>query len=387
MSMLVNSFMAAAGVIAPYPFYVASAAEVTHVGNSSWTALVSQTFTGLTIGVKYAAFFSGEFGIGTANTNCIGRMTLDGVQLRALLHRPSVVSGSYQSLAGFQVFTATATSHALVVDIQNGTAASTAKAKNGRIVLLPLGADDYETYSSGIVTATTTTPVTAATLAFTPASSGDYLILASANVASTSTASNSIMTVALSGNATPANELVTGSGTGTNNYAHLIAWKRAALSGAQSVTVRVAENGSATANIKEVSVLALRLDRFAHSAVAELGAEESGTATTYTDSHTQTITAAHANYLTIGALAVGSSTTTAQAASARMDDGTGQTGTSVHYAQASGSGKYQPAAFLGVAEQAAGSVTQKLQRKAETSNTVYIAPGSTLVALDLTGIA
>lgn len=351
------------------------------------TATLSPALGQMASGSNYLVLWGADVAVDDNTGDAIVRLVKNGsVVVSAIAMNKDTTDVS--SMGGFIIEAGGA---APAYSVQVGrTLAATANTvgSNSRLSILKLGPDDYSTTSTARVTTTSGTFQTAATLSFTPATSGDYIYLACGLV----DRAGGNVSVQLSDGTNSSIDLgMEISGTAARS-SFMVILPVASVSGAQTVTLKyrqftAASQGVSAVGISEVRIVAIRKDRFANAYVTTLGSDSSGANTTYTTGLSQTFTPAAADHLTIMG-GVNFNNSSSQSSFVQYDDG----GTIVSENIREGvtgqptDGGNRPWYSHRIAAYAAVSRTQALQRKSESTNTTAIRRGAAIVTLSLAGM-
>jgi hypothetical protein len=209
----------------------------------------------------------------------------------------------------FETFGASPTSQNVTLKFKTENAVMISSIRNARIVAIKLTAADVYTENTADQTTTLSALQTAATLTFTPATTGNYLILGSCESrggTSAAAAVNSQLTYNSVGYS-QSNIIVTDP---SNYFSGLMQASVGSLTNtSKTVTLQWATGGSGTSYCRRARILALRLDEFSSSSIATANSGTTSTSTTYTNKVTSgtlnTISGLY--YLVIGtAIAQGS---------------------------------------------------------------------------------
>ncbi len=358
-------------------------------GTTSFADMVTlSTVAGqLTNGATYLIFWSIE-GSSTAALKQIAELVIGGSTVASQSEQGGELSSPADNIVfgGFAIYTAGTGAETFKIQAKKGLSGGTTTFSNARISFLKLGPDDFTTETLGVQSTTATSLQTAATLTFTPASTGNYIILAT-------------FLFGVGGGGTAQGFWKVGDGTtdigelrvlNCNTTGILVPvfaiLPLASVSGSKSVTVRYRSNIGLSTPISEIRIVAIREDRFTNIYKAILGVSSSGTEATYQTALTQTFTPAAADHLTLASMMLGVNSTT-ESVYARFVDG----GTTVDEAifESNASSAVNPATYFShrIAAYAASSRTQAVDRKAETTATTSaIIAKSAIVTFDLTGI-
>lgn len=318
-----------------------------------------------------------------------GRAVVDGVALASqiFLTKESVSPPDKATFGGMFFHTSTGTEKTFAIQAQKSSSGTTT-VRNVRLSMLKLGADDESAESLTLQNFTdpgNKTATTAATLAFTPPSVGDYLIVCTALITLTNT-SNVSMTVELTDGTTSTGAIETRpAGASGERYPIMMLLPLSAISGSKTISFKVRQSGTGTTtiNTEDIRILALRLDRFANAYTAVLGLANSGTDTAYTAALSTSPTLAAADHL---ALASGFYTNTGFGISsyAEFNDGGAQS-QEANRENFHALTKYETMMSHSIAAYGAGARTFAINRKSE-SGTTSVAAGSAIAVLDLAGL-
>lgn len=392
MSMLLNSFVFGAAVLAGgdggagVPAYFTAENLASQAAAASFADVLSATET-LAAG-DYVGFWTFDAD-NTSTQSHQGRAVVDGVALASQIFttkQPSAPADK-ASFGGMFFHTSTGTEKTFAVQAQK-SASGTTTVRNARLSMLKLGADDESAVSLTLQNFTdpgNKTAQTAASLAFTPPSAGDYLIICTALITLTNT-SNVSMTVELTDGTTSTGAIETRpAGINGERYPVMMILPLSAISGSKTISFKVRQSGTGTTtiNTEDIRILALRLDRFANAYTAVLGSANSGTNTTYTAALSTSPTLAAADHLV---LASGFYTNTGFGVSsyAEFNDGGAQS-QEANRENFHALTKYEMMMSHSIAAYGAGARTFAINRKSE-SGTTSVSAGSAIAILDLAGL-
>jgi hypothetical protein len=263
---------------------------------------------------------------------------------------------------------------------------STLKGRNARLSWLKLSSSDFVTTSYTTQTTTSTTQIDAATLAFTPPSAGDYMVLCSFTLSNSGGTATAF--VQLTDGTTSGPEIALFGGTGSK-FTALLPLSLVGISGAKTVSLKVrSSTGSNTVTIMGVTLVALRLSRFANVYTNLLSAANGGTDTTYTATATQTFTPAAAKHLSIATWNVyGAAASSSSRTQVKFTDGADDVTVSDMALVSSTASRAIVGAAARVADYTAASRTQTLFRAANGGQTVNVGVGSGIITLSLAGLS
>jgi hypothetical protein len=289
----------------------------------------------------------------------------------------------YGGIARFQVGATPADTTLAITYYIAGGGATSATLRNLKITRLKLGADDRYAEQTAVQNNATTSYTTAASLSFTPGSSGDYLVLYSFSFGTNNSGIRGDFRI----------------GDGTTTFASglvpaisgqlapiMLAQRFNAVSGAKTFSVEH-KSQSTTVRTDDITIVALRLDRFSDVRTTALGADSSGTQTTYTTAATQTFTPTAGDYLTLGLFGMESNSNALASFSRLVDDGT-QLGEHIRTPQSNAiNWTFMGGLMQTVATYAAASRTQTIDRKSETTSvTTTVRSVGMIASLRLTGL-
>lgn len=337
---------------------------------------------------KYVGFFGAEFNNATNGVETKVQLTKNGVAVfpSDMLLRTNY-NTEYPAIGGMFLHDAGATPADVTYALQYApVSASTLKGRNARLSWLKLGANDASMTSYEAQTTTSTTQVDAGVLTFSPPSAGDYMVLCSftlSNSASTATAF-----VQLTDGTTSGPEIAL-YGANSSKFTALLPLSLVGVSGAKNVSLKVrSSSGTNTITIMGITMVALRLSRFANVYSNLLSGANTGTDTTYTATATQTFTPAAAKHFSIATWNVygGAASSTSRTQVKFTDAGT-DVGVSDMALVSSTASRAIVGAAHRVADYTATSHTQTLFRAANAGASVSIGQGSGIITLSLAGLS
>ena len=341
---------------------------------TAWSTKAAVTFTP-DASSSYLIMFSA---VGASNSTTVsGLMRLQNVTdtvtyWQSLLESKDPLDLSPQF--GCYVYTsgASPTSHTFEIQYSAEVAATTMTIKEARISWIKLGADDEFVVQAGETEAAgdDTTWHDALALTFTPATTGDYMVLASgilttngggdhyaARLLDDSSTARSIMVQRLFKDAT---DLIPCGGGIKRNLS------------AASKTFKLQFQNTAglgdTIGIQQMCIVALRLDDFANAYYAETRARSTSTLATWVDGNTLTQTPVADDHLVIGLGIVDGASTTVSCAMRFSSGGTAMTDSRNEAVSLTG-GQYFAWGHFGIETLAASSKTWINQATATTAGT------------------
>lgn len=243
--------------------------------------------------------------------------------------------------------------------------AGTARIRNARLILLSLQSEYAE--SEGLSTTNSISWQDKVTLTFTPPSSGDYLIIATANYRGSSTSrdvyirliqDDTIIHVDARGRP--------GSGTTANYYTFGVMSKVTLDATQHNFKIQYCSSSSAgTAGITYTHIVAIRLSQFDDNYYAEDETESSPAPSTFTDKLVNTYAADGGDYLMLGSISYNSGNT---ANSVGIDFQTDATSRQTPLVEHRSTTDYESAFFLTKQTLAAGSKTDEIRWMGENVN-------------------
>lgn len=294
--------------------YYAEALTETTTTSTSYSDQVSLTAT-LSSGADYWIIFSAEINQSTnATADAKVRLYNDtgAAMLRELnleMKDQSATTGDYMSVSGIDKITGTGSSNTWSLEFAAETSTNTVRCRNASIFILKVGAADQYAESEGDSTSTSTSFTTKTTLTFTPASTGDYLLIASAALNLDTTGSEPNCRLANGGSYYGAMQLTNKDSTNYAPWNTAIKLNLAASSQTFTIEYSVTDGIGEGATIRHASILAIRLDAFANAYYAEDLTELSTTSTTFQDKVTLTQTPAARDHLVLAGGRTGAAST------------------------------------------------------------------------------
>jgi hypothetical protein len=302
------------------------------------------------------------------------------------LHDTADVTEDYYSCGALGIFTAGASpvSNDFKIQYKGENNAVTAKIKQARIIAIKSNASDQSAASTGQSTTTSSTYQDKTTLTFTPASTGDYIILAAAEVLVGTAAK--VVDVQLDIDGTKYNTALINIIDNATDAYMWAAVRRINLSNA-SHTIKIqyaSDDNATTVKIQNARIIALRADTFDNNYYDEDTTRQTTASTSMTDttvSITQTPQAV--NHVLIAAGVLDSSSATQDMYAQLVEGGVVQLGP--HAEEVRATTNVYPFFFMYSKSLAASSTNFKLQFRAETSNTVGLDDGAlSIIQLDAT---
>jgi hypothetical protein len=271
--------------------YAEALTEQSYTGDTNYHDHVDVTAT-LSANKSYAVMYSANRNFSNTSTS-VGHCRLynstDAVTLAEDIEQ-TTSTNEYPICFGLEKYDegASPASHSFVLQAKTAATGSTIKLKNAVVLLMEIGADDEWAESEAESTTTSTSYQTKTTLTFTPATGGDYQIIAYGEVANSN--SSIATTVKLSDGTTAYGESDIYPKS-TNDYRNWITSVKLTLpASSQTFTIQYKSPSSTTAKIQRARIWAIRLDSLDNAYYAESRASSTTTSTTYQDKVTLTQT-------------------------------------------------------------------------------------------------
>ncbi len=258
------------------------------------------------------------------------------------------------------------TTYEIKIQFCTNNAAGTTSIRNARLLLLSLQSEYAE--SEELSTTTSTSWQDKATLTFTPPSSGDYLVIATANYRGSST-SRDVYIQLIQDDTTVHTDNSGRPGSGTiSNYYTFGVMRRITLGAAQH-TFKIQYCSSAaqgTAGINYAHIVAINLSQISGNVYAESESESSPPAAgQWTDKVVNAYTADGGDYVLMGSLSYKSGSTSN---SVGIDFQTDATSRQSALVECRNTNDYESAFFMTKQTLAAGSKTDSLRWMGENTN-------------------
>lgn len=386
-------------IIQAMPYPATSSASIEHDTNES---LAEQSTTGATLtggsitatltnGADYLFLWSQDVQTDATSSFAQSNVRVNGASIFTSL--PSVFpreTGSpidYQTMGGIFRHTASGSSETFTVRGEQSPVASTLKLRNSRISYVRMGPNDQ--YTQSIAAQTFSDPAnktaqTAASLSFTPPSSGDYTIIASF-VASMTNSTNVTYGMELTDGTTSTGEVICRPPSTSDLCPMMLILQLSSISGSKTISLKVRQTGSGGTDIgiREIRMVAIRNDRFPSVRSVKAGSSSSGTDGSYVDTGaTQTFTPTAGDHLTVSAWQMGSSSTTVSAYSQYLDGSDTVNEFIREYGTAAASWSMGAASHR-IAAYTATSRKQVIQRRSEGTSNNEVQAAATIVTFGL----
>jgi hypothetical protein len=191
------------------------------------------------------------------------RVTVDASEESSIIVEPNDTT-DYHSFTAMKAVTLSAASHTINLDYRSENSGATAYLRNARVVAIRKASLVMATNAADSTVALTTTLTNYVTLNFTPATSGDYLLVWNAEVSANTSYSTQ---VEARYNGTPWDSCLVESKDNTDYHTFVSFGMATCPASQQTITVAAAKEtgSSATHNIRRARVAAIRLSdgRFA----------------------------------------------------------------------------------------------------------------------------
>lgn len=261
------------------------------LGESTSTSATAASKTSVTIsavsGVTYFAIWSCEIAVDDTGTTVEADLAIGGAQ-RGLSRFRAQDTTDYPRQGAIAVHTASATA-SLTFDLrfrrQGGS--GTAAIRNARLIVIRLGDEDEAASAISNQQTTSDSYVDGVSLGFTPATSGDYLFLASGSVG------NALTDIEfLSPAGTTVNLLSDGLTNNNAAYAHWGAmWRETVPASPSTAAIRWKRtSGASTLNLAYAYIVAIRLDLLVSAQSTQDDTADGGTDTSYQTTESLTAT-------------------------------------------------------------------------------------------------
>jgi hypothetical protein len=339
------------------------------LGESSWNTnteyqdKVVLTFTP-SVSADYIVIATAE-----VQGNCISppdvkaRLYIGASTCQELIYRVKDTTDWYPFCALKRV-TLPASSQTLKIQYAISDTTATAKIRNARLYAFSLSSQYAE--SEGESTSTSTTWKDKVTLTFTPSTSGDYLIIATANLGGSSTYSSTLVQLIQDGSIVHAGPIKEPSTSGARYTFGVV--RKINLSAA-SHTFKIqyrTESSGKTAYIGYAHVVAIRVDQFSNNYYAESEGESApASSNTWYDKVTNTYTAQAADHLIIGSILYKAGSESYSVGLNLLQGGTAAQEPLVEHKDTT---DYESCFMMTKASLSEGSVTDKIQYKGESTS-------------------
>ncbi len=349
----------------------------------STTVLASQQQASQT----YLGFWSAEFQSNTNSVYASLQLTKNGTAVfpvNALLR--TNYTTEYGAAGGLFIHSAGGTPADATYAIQYApSSAATMKGRNSRLSWIKMGANDVYATALASQTSAITTQSDAASITFTPPTTGDYLILCSFTVGNSASTQSALVQVT---DGTTSSPELTLYGSPSTHHIGMIPLVLSSASGSKTVALKYRSSSTGnTVTISNVVLVALRLDRFAANYKTIMGSASTGTETTYTAAASQTFTPTAAPHLTIAAWNVsGAAASSTNRTQVKYTDDVTDVGVSDMALVSSTAGRAIVAMTHQISTYAASSRTQTLYRASNSAASVSIGAGSGIITLSLSGL-
>ena len=294
------------------------------------------------------------------------RLIVNSTTYQRLMYRVKDTSDWYPFCGLKRMTLNESTTYSIKVQFCTNNVAATASIRNAKIIIISLQSSYAE--SEELSTTDSTIWQDKVTLAFTPPSDGEYLIIATANYRGSST--NRDVNIRLIQDDTIVHADTIGSpGSGTTaNYYTFGVMRRVSLSAAlHNFKIQYCSSAiPGIAGLNYAHIVAIRLSHFDNNYYAENESESSPAASkTWYDKVVNTYTAEVGNHLVLGSVAYKSGSTSN---SVGLDFQTESTSRQLPLVEHRDSTTYESAFFMTVQTLAVGSKTDKIRWMGESTN-------------------
>lgn len=294
------------------------------------------------------------------------RLMMDSTTYQELAYRIKDITDWYPFCASKRVTLNGSTSYSIKVEFCTNNAAATGYIRNARLVVLSIQSEYAE--SEGLSTTSSTSWQDKTTLAFTPPSGGNYLIIATANYRGSSTNYDVNLRLIQDGTIVHAETNGRpGSGTTANYYTFGVMRKVTLNAALHDFKIQYCSaNTVGVAGVNYAHIIAIRLDQFETNYYAEDETESIPAASnTWYDKVTNTYTAESDSYLIIGSIEYRSGSTSN---SVGLDFQTESTTRQAELVEQRASANYESTFFMTVQTLTNGSKTDKIRWMGESTN-------------------
>jgi hypothetical protein len=368
---------------------VATAAEETSTtSNSVWSTHVTLTQTPPTGSKDYWIFWSCDTQVNNASADVqaelydsTGAVTLAATNWEA---REASSPIDWRSFGGFVKWTSPSSpvSNSWILRVKSETSGNTSKLRNGKIIIVESNAADQYAADATRRTTASSTWSDQLSLTFSPATTGDYLLIGYANTDSSTTADTVGVRLLDSDGSTAWFD----DGTTPKDAANVLTWnalvyKASVTTGSKTFKIQYSSlNNSATTGIQKAALLALRLDAgFSETNQTVLASNNSGTDTTAATVLTLTWTATANKYLVLAAALCEGNSNTISVEFSLLED---STTLGAPYWESNAASSAASCFFADLWTPSAGSHSIYLKRKSETSSvTALVNANAAIVAL------
>ncbi len=256
------------------------------------------------------------------------------------------------------------TNYEVKIQFCTNNAAGTANIRNARLLILSLQSEYAE--SEGLSTTTSTSWQDKATLTYTPPSSGDYLVIATANYRGSSTNYDVYVQLTQDGTTITSSNGRPGTGTTANYYTFGVMRKVTLDTSQHNFKIQYRSSStSGTSGVNYAHVVAINLSRIS-SAYAESETESSPPAAgQWTDKVVNAYTADGGDYVMMGSVSYKSGSTSNSVGIDFQTDATSRQSELVEHRT---TGDYESAFFMTKQQLTAGSKTDTVRWMGESTN-------------------
>lgn len=256
-------------------------------------------------GVDYFLFYSAKVS-NTTNATADAKLRFQddtaGTTLREVNYESrTTVTNEYHVVFGIDKYTGDGASHTFSIEFAAESAGNSIRCRDASILALRADASDQYAESEGVSTETAVVLTDKTTLSFTPASTGDYLLIASAETNNSSTGVEAYCELVHDNTSTLYGEGTRGNKDANNWYAWNtgVRLNLAASSQTFKIRFRTQDGIGEISSIRKAAIVALRLDAQVANYYAETRGETATNSTTFQDAVTLTQTPNAGDHLVI----------------------------------------------------------------------------------------
>ena len=348
-------------------YYAEDQSETSITTGTAFTdkASITQTFTnGVDYYLMYCAIIRNSTNT-TADVKARLFNNTDSATLRAVNYEMFSATADYHPVFGMDIYTGAGASKQFSVGFAAESSGNNVKCKNAAIIAVAKNSLDAYAEVETDLSESAGSWADHTTLTFTPATSGDYLIIASAEIRDSSTGVEVWAHLLDPDGSTVYGECQRQNKDGTNWYAWSTIIKKTLAASSQTFKTQFKTQDAVgeVAHMRSCVILALRLDQFANNYYAESLSESLTTSTTYQDKTTLTATPVARDHLTFSVFNVGLANSS-NVISGQLDKG-GSSQWEGSFLGPGGAGRAETFASFRVESLAASSTTWKTQWKVD----------------------
>ena len=339
--------------------------EVSSTNSTTYQDKVSISFTPQ-VTADFMIIAAAEVQGSSTSYQAKAQLAVDSTTYQELAYRVKDITDWYP-FNGLKRLTLTGgTTYSIKLQFCTNNAIGTASIRNARLLILSLQSEYAE--SEGLSTTTSTIWQDKATLTFTPASDGEYLVIATANYRGSSTSRDVYIRLIQDGTIIHAETSGRpGSGTTANYYTFGVMRKVNLDTSQHNFQIQYSSSAaSGTAGINFAHIVAVRIDQLDNNHYAENETESSPAVVgAWADKVQNTYTADNGDYLMIGSIAYKSGNTNNAVGIDFQTESTSRQTTLVEHRNVN---DYESAFFMTKQSLVAGSKTDKIRWMGEHGN-------------------